>query len=1293
MAFTSPLILTEFIKEHPDKTTTKGLEIFYNKKEKIIVLSQSIDNIVLKIPSQTRKIFYTVELELGETWVGEKCDCLAYDENLECKHAVAAAAFLLYHKHKFSPEEITALLEINDPVDEEIFVDRLLKLNRINGSEEKLPEILPVTESIVETKWKQFTNSGQLSQYLLQQYYHGWTSEPELRKLTVINFDKQNLHWSFIFQQTKKEIYHPEIKYDAQKTYSYRCDCVNTGRNEMCRHARVSFDKLLLQGNNFFLQYKDWTKEKNSLLKPYGISLEDEEARLFEFYLDYYDTIQVRAPQGFYKEGDTDSIKKLANKLRSKPNNNELLIRPRPMPDGLIDFELAYVINLKSKRINLGFELEVAKCHRKAGKQDLKKLSLNTAANLPLLKQLDDEAYSSLLQISDEKLIEYLRLRGHGISIHHSNPWNHISSGALEELRIHYIKCIVRLWPQMVENENTFLLEDGNYSSKNCKPVKVKNETVTLTFEVIANEKFITIRLNPVFDCMEPLTPADKVSSYFKFLFKRNDALHLLKDMDDISVLEQFPNGSIKIPLSQKIETIQNIIVPLQERYPVKLPPGFDMELLQYEANPQVLLKEFNEQFLMLQSQFLYNDILVDYSSNPEDILIQNEDGSLQLVKRNAVKEKQFHETLRPLHDSFNRQQQNDFFYVHFNEVMKGNWFLNTVRYLQENGFVVKGMENLKRFRYNTNKPKWEMKAGSGIDWFDLSIKVTFGDEEIPFKDLRKAIINKQNIVVLGDGTFGVLPEEWLNQYSMLFKMSTAEKDGSIRLNKLHYTLIDQLHDQLDNEAILEEIEIKKQKLKNIENVKLIKHSKNIKATLRPYQLSGFQWMQTLDELGWGGCLADDMGLGKTLQTITFLQFLKEKYPGSTHLVVCPVSLIYNWETELRKFAPKLKYHIYYGTAREFSDEHFEDYDIVLTSYGLVRNDMEQMLKFNWHYVILDESQAIKNPDAKVTKAVQLLKAQNRIILSGTPVQNNSFDLYAQFNFLNPGILGSKEFYKTEFANPIDKNNDADKGKMLRQLIYPFLLRRTKEQVAKDLPDKTETILWCQMPKEQQTVYDEYKNYYRKMLAKKIEEEGMAKAGMYVLEGLLRLRQICDSPQLLKDPEITATQSIKIEELLRELEENTGEHKLLVFSQFTEMLHLIKVVLDENKISYCYLDGKTPASKRKEAVDEFQNNESIKVFLISLKAGGVGLNLTAADYVYIVDPWWNPAVEQQAIDRTHRIGQNKKIFAYKMICKDTVEEKIILLQQRKKQLANDLVTEDAGFIKKLTKEDVDFLFT
>ncbi len=269
-------------------------------------------------------------------------------------------------------------------------------------------------------------------------------------------------------------------------------------------------------------------------------------------------------------------------------------------------------------------------------------------------------------------------------------------------------------------------------------------------------------------------------------------------------------------------------------------------------------------------------------------------------------------------------------------------------------------------------------------------------------------------------------------------------------------------------------------------------------------------------------------------------------------------------------------------------------------------------------------------------------------------------------HFLNPGFLGNKEFFKTEFATPIDRNGNSEVAAQLRKLIYPFMLRRTKEQVANDLPDKTETILWCEMNKEQRAVYDEYKNYYRHQLLNKIEESGINNAAIYILEGLMRLRQICDSPVLVKDEEVTATASIKLEELLREVLENTGNHKLLIFSQFTEMLALVKEAFIENKITHLYLDGSTPAGKRKNLVDQFQNDTHIKAFLISLKAGGVGFNLTAADYVYLIDPWWNPAVEDQAIDRTHRIGQTHKVFAYKMICKDTVEEKILEKKQKKK---------------------------
>jgi non-specific serine/threonine protein kinase len=320
------------------------------------------------------------------------------------------------------------------------------------------------------------------------------------------------------------------------------------------------------------------------------------------------------------------------------------------------------------------------------------------------------------------------------------------------------------------------------------------------------------------------------------------------------------------------------------------------------------------------------------------------------------------------------------------------------------------------------------------------------------------------------------------------------------------------------------------------------------------------------------------------------------------------------------------------------------------------------------------------------------LQAVNRVILSGTPVQNNTSDLFAQFNFLNPGLLGNREYFNREFSVPIDKLGSREKTRELKKIIYPFTLRRTKEQVAKDLPDKTVSVLWCTMEAEQRRIYNHYRDGYRNRLLKKIDEEGIAKSGIDVLEGLLRLRQLCDHPGLVDHTEGAVHSAVKIEELIREVQENGGNHKVLVFSQFTQMLKLIEQEFMKAGITYCYLDGSMSLPHRKEQVTKFQEDENIKAFLISLKAGGVGLNLTVADYVYLVDPWWNPAAEQQAIDRAHRIGQTRKVFAYKMICKDTVEEKILRLQEKKQMLADDLIQEDAGFVKNLSREDVAFLF-
>jgi non-specific serine/threonine protein kinase len=591
--------------------------------------------------------------------------------------------------------------------------------------------------------------------------------------------------------------------------------------------------------------------------------------------------------------------------------------------------------------------------------------------------------------------------------------------------------------------------------------------------------------------------------------------------------------------------------------------------------------------------------------------------------------------------------------------------------------------------------------------------------------ELRKAILGKQDYILLADGSLGLLPKEWLDRYTLLLRIGQV-RDGGLRLPAVHWSVLAESGGGTVDEALQRELEEKRRRWQDIDRVGTWPVPDGVQARLRDYQQGGYQWLCLLDEMGWGGCLADDMGLGKTLQTLAFLQHVVERYPLETHLVVCPTSLLYNWEAEMKKFVPLLERHIHYGVGRELDEETFRRARVILTSYGMVRSDIQHLSALSFGYVILDESQAIKNPASQARKAVQQLQARNRVALSGTPVQNRTFDLYAQMDFLNPGMLGSAEFFREEFATPIDRNGDKEAAARLRKLVYPFILRRTKEQVARDLPDKTEMILWCEMGEQQRKIYDQYKESYRAVLLDRIAEEGMGRSSIYILEGLTKLRQICDSPALLRNGVAGdggyPNESAKIEELIREIEEiaavgafpenifsdrgiahdgpsaggpvvrSAGHHKALVFSQFTSMLRLIREVLEEKGIPYLYLDGSVPAEGRRRAVQQFQEEEDTRIFLISLKAGGVGLTLTAADYVYLVDPWWNPAAEQQAIDRSHRIGQEKKVFAYRMICRDSVEEKILQLQERKRSLAADLIADEAGFVKTLTREDVDYLF-
>ncbi|WBA43882.1 SNF2-related protein [Hymenobacter canadensis] len=427
-----------------------------------------------------------------------------------------------------------------------------------------------------------------------------------------------------------------------------------------------------------------------------------------------------------------------------------------------------------------------------------------------------------------------------------------------------------------------------------------------------------------------------------------------------------------------------------------------------------------------------------------------------------------------------------------------------------------------------------------------------------------------------------------------------------------------------------------------------------------------------------------------TVQTLALLLHRKEsgEAGGAASLLAMPTSLVYNWLSEAQKFTPALRLLIYTGTYRDKNVEQFANYDVVLTSYGIVRLDADLLKTYKFDYVILDESQAIKNPSSTTSHAVRGLHSRHRLILTGTPVENSTMDLWSQMSFINPGLLGTQTFFRKEFLKPIEKGKDEGRTRKLHALIKPFILRRHKAQVAKELPEKIENLSYCPMTEEQQHCYEETKSYYRNKILQNIEEHGTASTQFMLLQGLTKLRQIANHPRMADEE--YAHESGKLREIVRMIKSVVSEgHKVLVFSQFVKHLDIVRASLDERDIEYAYLDGNT--RDRHKVVTRFQETEELRVFLISLKAGGVGLNLTAADYVFILDPWWNPAVEAQAIDRAHRIGQQRTVFTYKFITQNTVEEKILALQHKKIQLVTDLITTDEAIIKSLTKEDIEEL--
>jgi non-specific serine/threonine protein kinase len=798
-----------------------------------------------------------------------------------------------------------------------------------------------------------------------------------------------------------------------------------------------------------------------------------------------------------------------------------------------------------------------------------------------------------------------------------------------------------------------------------------------------------------------PVKEKAQVISYSPPWLLLEDKIVSIQNVSNLSMLSSFP---VVIPQTQADLFRRKYLRRIAETLPIRSDLIHWHEVTAAPV-PRLYLHDDKDNKLRADLRFGYGDYELAATKSGESSAVETAPDSWDLIRiqRRLEREGEFYQLLTgPVYRLKRSDSRHPFGTFELRaRAHPFDFLMYSVPELTRAGFEIYGEEQLKAGRINRARPALRVQITSGIDWFDLKAIVEFGDQQISLQDLRKAMKRGERYVKLADGSVGQIPQEWLDKYKHLWDLAEETEDG-FRVSDLHLPLLDTL---LEEDAALHappppELRQRRERLRQFEQIASQPLPKGFVGELRPYQKHGFDWLHFLREYKFGGILADDMGLGKTVQMLAYLQSIKENGPersriapeggSAASLLVVPKSLLTNWQRESETFTPGLRFLEYMGNLRSRETSGFDAYDVVLTTYGTMLRDVEILRGYTFSHVILDESQAIKNPLAKQAKAARLLKADHRIVMTGTPVENNTFELWSQFAFLNPGLLGNMEYFKRAFANPIESDGDEAAAALLRKLIHPFILRRTKDQVAPELPPRTERVIYTDMEPAQKKVYIQTREKYRAEILGLLESEGMNETRFRILEGLLRLRQIAIHPGLV-DRKYNGG-APKFDLLLETLETLHAEnHKALVFSQFVETLKLVRRELDGRGIKYVYLDGQTP--KRQSRVDLFQNDPSFPFFLISLKAGGVGLNLTAAEYVIHLDPWWNPAVEMQASDRAHRIGQDKPVFVYKIIARDTVEEKILQLQEKKRALVKSLIATEAGFFKSLTRDDVKALFS
>jgi SNF2 family DNA or RNA helicase len=1219
-------IFEAFIKKVPNKVKLKYSDSEIKKLE--------IDNDEILADVKGTKD-YLVVIKFDKTQIlSAKCTC-PYDYGLVCKHIVN----VLVHADQLKNENksIETLQEIPLEEIENIHPYEYI-IPEVDFSKYDTPFIFKHSKGITQFK----------SPYNLSLYHE------------VVYLNHLELGLDF---QTRNS---PVIAYfiEEENVLKLYCRC-NTPKDKMCEHQAQAL-YLITQNDKyriFFdkkIRYKLFQKEAYK----YGIESEPDLDVFFDLIPTYYN-FEIKLKKKGLVPVDNFSIKRLKDVLIPKEKKVTDLKREQ-------DLEFAFVVfsySSKSQYLEVGL---YGSSLTKDGKikNPLKVISVDKAM-LSAEKVKDIKFYAAINQLSDYRY----------------------SSEENFKTEINAIKEIIAnpLGLPFYKLNNK---KSDNITANSIDPIQMEAIPIDFSLKVEQKEPFFEIK--PQIFIRGRKLPLSQLEIKMEYFIGENGIYYLI----DTPILKQFlvyfkkQGGKLIVHQSQFDVFNNEILEPLASSIQIeyshikKAPVSFQKEFVLNNTLEKIIYISEEEDFILLTPVFKYGEYEIPILSKKQ-VYLKDSNGDEYLMSREIEEEYQMIAVLQRQCYDFSEQEGQEFFYLSKRRFLEEGWFLEAFEQWRELGYQILGFNSIKENRYNQHKAKVGISVASGIDWFDTSIEISFGNQLVPLKQLQKAVKNRTKFVSLNDGTLGILPQEWINKFAHYFRGGEVVKDH-IRTSKINFTYLDEVYDkELLSFETQEEIKSLKEKIQSFKSIKEVDVPKGLNAELRSYQKEGVNWLCFLDEFNFGGCLADDMGLGKTIQIIAFILHQRKNKGKNTNLVVVPTSLIFNWQQEIKKFAPSLKVHTIYGAERERTVKGLEKYEVILTSYGTLLSDVYYLKEFPFNYIFLDESQAIKNPDSQRYKSVRLLQSRNKIVMTGTPIENNTFDLFAQFSFACPGLLGTQTQFKEDFAIPIDKYKDLERSRELQRRINPFVLRRTKAQVATELPDKTEIVLYCEMGKEQRDVYESYKKEMRDYL-KATTSKKKHMDTMYMLAALTKLRQICNSPALLNEEEYYGNESAKINVLLQEIREKHKYHKILVFSQFVGMLDLIKLELEKENIAFSYLTGQS--KNREQIVEEFQENDEIRVFLISLKAGGTGLNLTEADYVYLVDPWWNPAVENQAIDRCYRIGQDKHVIAVRLITPGTIEEKVVKLQSSKKEIASDLIQTDESILKSLSKEALIDLF-